>query len=136
MKSFLISTLILLSVIASGQSLSFHSTEISLNGVHTTFKDLSIKMSELGDAELAKDFEKIHRRRANLDLGWLSTGITVYTIGLWEIIVNAKIEVLSTSCAVTGIGVVLYDDIRQAKTERLIIEAVNKYNSKHANTEK
>lgn len=136
MKSLLISTLILVSVFASGQSLSFHSTEISLNGVRTTFKDLSIKMSELGDSELAKDFKKIHRRRENIEPGWLHMGLTSYTIGLWEIIQSGRIQTLTASYTVTGLGIALYDDIRQSKTERLIIETVDKYNSKYANTEK
>lgn len=135
MKAKLLSILLVFSVTASAQSLRYHQTEISLDTSQTTFKELSIKMSELGDAELAKDFKKIHRRRENLEPGWLSTGITVYTIGLWETIQNGKIDMLSASYAAIGIGIALYDDFRQAKTEKLIIEAIDKYNSRFANHE-
>lgn len=135
MKAYFLAISLLVSGISHAQSLKYHKTEISLDGSQTTFKELSIKMSELGDAELAKDFKKIHRRRENLDPGWLSTGITVYTIGLWEIIEKGKIEVLSASYAVTGLGIALFDDIRQAKTERFIIKTVDKYNSRFANLE-
>lgn len=114
----------------NAQSLKYHQEELSLDGTSITYKALSRQLKESGDLELAKQFRRIHRRRENTEPGWLGMGITSYTIGLWELMIERPNWFSGTTAAV-GLGILLMDDQRQKKTERLIESAVERYQTKY-----
>ena len=128
MKNLLLFSLLTISSM-NAQELTFHPSQLNRGSESVTFKELAKELKDSGNKDLAHEFSRVHRRKTWSDLLVHDMGTTLFTSWFFLPQSNNKVTLyFKGGLGISGLSILLLDERRSKKTEKLAIEAVEKYN--------
>ena len=128
MKNLLLFSLLTISSM-NAQELTFHPSQLNRGSELVTFKEVAKELKDSGNKDLAHEFSRVHRRKTWSDLLIHDMGTTLYISWLFLPKSNNKASLyFKGGLGISGLSILLLDERRSKKTEKMAIEVVAKYN--------
>ena len=128
MKNLLLFSLLTISSM-NAQELTFHPSQLNRGSESVTFKEVAKELKDSGNKDLAHEFSRVHRRKIWSELLVHDMGTTLFTSWFFLPQSNNKVTLyFKGGLGISGLSILLLDERRSKKTEKLAIEAVEKYN--------
>lgn len=128
MKNLLLFSLLTISSMKA-QELTFHPSQLNKGSESVTFKEVAKELKDSGNKDLAHEFSRVHRRKTWSDLLVHDMGTIFFASWYWLPKPNNNAAVyFRNGLGISGLSILLLDERRSKKTEKLATEAVVKYN--------